>query len=84
MIDQELARLQKRLEELEGRVIPEFEHRSEQLYAQIMVLDGDSPERHRLEAEYKVVSNDLKMRSQELLNLRQEIDNLALASKSRR
>ncbi len=83
-IDQELARLQKRMDELEERVIPEFENKAEQLYVQIMLLKEGSPERHGMEAEYKVLSNDIRMRSQERLNLRQEIDNLTLEKNTSR
>lgn len=84
MIDEELNRLKTRMNELKQRIIPDFESRSEQLYARIMPLPKGSEERDRLEHEYKLLSKELGKRSNELVNLRQTMDNLAFEKSLKR
>jgi len=84
MIDQELVRMQTRIDELSSRIIPDFEHRTEMLYGQIMTLRKDSAEREKHEEEYAHLSKELRIRSDELVNLRLEMKNLALEKNRRR
>ena len=76
MIDQEIMRLKNRMTELTERIIPEFEHKTEVLYAHIMTLEKGSEEREREEEEYARLSKELRLRSDELINSRQQIENL--------
>ena len=78
MIDRELEKRYKRLNELEKRVIHDLENRTEQLYAQIMFMHKGSEERLKLEHEYTKDSKELSMRSKELRELRHEIEILKL------
>lgn len=78
LIDRELEKRYWRLDELEKRVIRDLEHRTEQLYAQIMFLQKGNEERIRLENEFNKDSKELRMRSSELRELRQEIETLKL------
>jgi hypothetical protein len=78
MIDEELLRLHNRLDDLRLRVIPEFESKTELMFAQIMPMRRDSEERKILEAEYKILSRELSTRSDELIKIRQEIENLEM------
>ena len=84
MIDQELMRLNNRKDELSIRIIPDFEHRTEMLYGQIMTLRKDSRERLKLEEEYNHLSKELRLRSDEIINIRLEIQNLELEKKLKR
>lgn len=84
MIDEELRRLQARLDELTNRIIPDFENRTQLLYAQIMPLRKESEERERLEAEYTLLSKELRLRSDELFNIRQQMQNLEVQKSLRR
>jgi hypothetical protein len=45
LIDRELEKRYRRLDELEKRVIHDLEHRTEHLYSQIMFLNKGSEER---------------------------------------
>ena len=78
LIDRELEKRYRRLDELEKRVIHDLEHRTEQLYGQIMFLPKGSEARGRLENEFTKDSKELGMRSAELHELRQEIEILML------
>lgn len=78
MIDQELMRLKNRMDELSSRIIPDFEHRTQMLYGQIMTLRKDSEERERYEEEYAHLSKELRLRSDEIINLRLEKENLEM------
>ncbi len=78
IIDQELMRLKNRMDELSSRIIPDFEHRTQMLYGQIMTLRKDSEERERYEEEYAHLSKELRLRSDEIINLRLEKENLEM------
>ena len=78
LIDRELEKRYRRLDELEKRVIHDLEHRTEQLYGQIMFLPKGNEARGKLEHEYTKDSKELRMRSAELRELRQEIETLKL------
>ncbi len=84
MIDQEIMRLKTRQQELTSRVIPDFEHRTQTLYTQIMTHPKDTPEREKLEQEYIKLSKELTLRSDELISTRQQIDNLEMEKNFRR
>ena len=84
MIDQEIMRIKGRTDDLKNRIIPDFEHKTEALYARIIPLEKGHPERDKLEAEYTRLSKELRLRSDELINSRQEIENLELQKKMRR
>ena len=84
MIDQELNRIRIRMEELTVRIIPDFENRTQLLYAQIMQLPKESEERERLEHEYTLLSKELRLRSDELISARQQKENLELEKNNRR
>lgn len=84
MIDQELMRLKTRMDELSSRIIPDFENRTELLYGHIMTLRKDSQEREKQEVEYAHLSKELRLRCDELLNLRLEMENMELEKKLRR
>ncbi|MEX2489524.1 MAG: hypothetical protein WD356_08380 [Pseudomonadales bacterium] len=83
MIDQELTRLRRRKDELEQRIIPVLESRTQSLFAQIMPLGKETEEREKLEADYKIQSNELRLRSDERNNIRQEIERLERLRKTR-
>lgn len=78
MIDEELMRLRARMDDLKLRVIPDFESKAEFIYAQIMPLPKDSAERKKLETEYSLQAKELTRRSDELISVRQEIENLEM------
>jgi len=78
MIDEELMRLRSRLEDLNLRVIPDFQNRTELLFARIMPMPKDSEERKRLEEEYTLLNKELTRRSDELIGVRHEIQNLEM------
>jgi hypothetical protein len=84
MIDQELMRLKTRMDELSSRIIPDFEHRTQVLYGHIMALRKDSREREMQEAEYAHLSKELRLRSDEIINIRLEMENLELEKNLRR
>lgn len=76
MIDQELIRLHRRKDELEQRIIPALESRTQSLFTQLMPLHKGTEEREKLEAEYQIQSSELRLRSDERNNIRQEIQKL--------
>lgn len=84
MIDQEIMRIKNRMAELKDRIIPDFEHRTESLYAQILPLDRGSEERQKLEEEFHRLSKELRLRSDELVHSVQEVENLEVQKKMRR
>ncbi len=84
MIDEELMRLHNRMQDLKLRVIPEFENKTQMLYSQIMALPKDSPDRQRMESEYRNLSGELSRRSDEMINIKQQIDNLETEKQFRR
>jgi hypothetical protein len=84
MIDQELTRLRNRMSELQLRIIPDFENRTQLLYELIMPLRKDSKEREKLEAEYHLLSKELRLRSDEIIDIRQQIENLESQKTMRR
>ena len=84
MIDQELMRLKTRMDELSSRIIPDFEHRTQMLYGQIMTLKKDSEEREKHEEEYAHLSKELRLRSDEIINIRLEMENLEMEKNLRR
>ena len=84
MIDQELMRLKIRKDELSSRIIPDFEHKTEILYGHIMTLRKDSDEREKQEEEYARLSKELRLRSDEIINIRLEMENLELEKNQRR
>lgn len=84
MIVQEINRLKTRRTELTERIVPDFQHRTELLYAQIMQLPRDSEERERLEHEYTLLSKELMLRSDEVIRIGQDIENLEQEMKARK
>lgn len=76
MTDEEINRLKTRMQELRTRIIPDLESQSEQLYARIIPLKKETEEREKLEAEYKLMSRELRRRSDEIINIRRDIENL--------
>ena len=84
MLDQEIMRLKHRMTELAEKIIPEFEHKTEVLYAQIMTMEKGSDERTRLEDEFGRLSKELRLRSDELNNARMQIENLETQKSFRR
>lgn len=78
MIDQEIARLGRRMEELTRRLIPELESKTETLYAHIMPLEEGSDAREKLEHEFNLLSKELRLRSDELIEIRRQIQRLEL------
>lgn len=84
MIDTEIMRLKNRLTELSSTIIPDFEHKTQVLYAQIMTLDKGSEEREKHEDEYTRLSKELTLRSDEIIRIRHEIENLELEKNLRR
>ncbi len=83
MIEQEIKRLENRIQELEEKILPQLEHRTEFLYAQIVPLHEGSDEREKLEQEFKVLSKELRLRSDEKVNSRQEVARLRKDLESR-
>ncbi len=74
----EIKRLQDRNRELGTRVIPNLEHRTEVLYSQIMPLHHGSDERLRLEHEFDLLSKELRLRCDEVVENRHRIARLEL------
>ena len=74
MIDEELMRLANRLDDLKLRVIPDYENRTQMIYSRVMSLPKDSEERLSLGAEYKTLSSELTRRSDELIEIRLQIE----------
>lgn len=84
IIEQELMRLKNRMDELSTRIIPDFENRTQLLYGQIMTLRKDSEEREKHKEEYAHLSKELRLRSDEIVNIRLEIENLEMEKNLRR
>lgn len=84
MLGQELTRLRRRMDELEKRVIPEFESKTQSLYAQILPLPKGSEEREKLETEYNLSSKELRLRCDEMTSIRREIERLERQEGARR
>lgn len=78
MIDQEIARLRRREDDLKIRLIPELEGKTETLYAHIMLLQEGTETREKLEKEFDILSKELRLRSDELVQIRQQIQSLEL------
>ena len=76
--DPALNRLKDRMATLNGNIIPGLEGKATAIYSRIMPLPADNDVRIKLEAEYQLLSKELKKRSNELINIRHEIDNLEL------
>lgn len=74
-------RLRDRLDDLNRRVIPEFENKTQLIYAQIMQMLKESKERKKLEEEYTLLSKKLSKRCDELIGVRHEIENLETEKK---
>lgn len=83
MIEQEIARLRRRQNELQERIIPDLERRTERLYAHIMMLEHETEERTKYETEYDALFKELRVRSDEALSTRREIERLELQRKTR-
>lgn len=81
MIEEELARLQTRLDELRLRIIPDQDSRSQQIYSEVMSLPKDSDKRLKLEKEYAIVAKELGMRNDEARNISQQMENLEFEKK---
>lgn len=84
MIDQEINRLQLRKEELTVKVIPDLENRTQGLYQLILPLAKGSEDRERYEEEYALLSKELRLRSDELVSIGHEIENLEVQKSQRR
>ncbi len=81
MIDEALLRLRDRSDDLKLRVIPEFENKTQLMYSRIMQMLKESEERIKLEAEYTILSKTLSKHCDELIGIRQEIENLEMEKK---
>ena len=78
LVDQELKRMQIRLDELQDRIIRDLDNQAQQIYGQVMPLRKTSELRQKLETEYAMVSKELTLRSDEARNLKQQMENLEL------
>ena len=76
MIDEELARLKNRIDDLRNRIIPNLDSRAQQLYAQVMSMPKESEKRLKLEKEYGLMDKEIRMRSDEAIKIAQQMDNL--------
>ena len=76
MIDEELARLKNRIDDLRNRIIPNLDSRAQQVYAQVMSMQKDSEKRLKLEKEYALMDKEIRMRSDEAIKISQQMDNL--------
>ena len=50
MIDEELARLKNRIDDLRNRIIPNLDSKAQQVYAQVMSMPKESEKRLKLRA----------------------------------
>lgn len=82
--DQEIERLRKRLAELDQRIIPQLESRTQSLFTQIMPLQEGSDEREKLVEEYNRDSKELRLRSDERLEISRQIQRLQQQNQPRR
>lgn len=76
MIDEELARLKTRLDDLRNRIIPDLDGKSQQIYSQIMSMPKENEQRQGLEKEYGLMAKEVSMRSDEARNIAQQMENL--------
>jgi hypothetical protein len=76
MIDEELARLKNRLDDLRNRIIPNLDSRAQQVYAQVMSMQKESEKRLKLEKEYGLMDKEIRMRSDEAMKITQQRENL--------
>ncbi len=76
MIDEELARLKIRLDDLRNRIIPDLDGKSQQIYSQIMSMPKENEQRQGLEKEYGLMAKEVSMRSDEARNIAQQMENL--------
>jgi recombinational DNA repair ATPase RecF len=76
MIDEELARLKNRLDDLRNRIIPNLDSRAQQVYAQVMSMPKESEKRLKLEKEYALMDKEIRMRSDEAMKITQQRENL--------
>ena len=84
LVDQEINRLQIRIEELQTRIIRDLDNNAQQNYGQIMLLKKGSEHRLKLEKEYGIIAKELTLRSDEERNLKQQIENLEIEKNSKR
>lgn len=82
--DQEVEKLRRRLDDLDRRVIPELETRTQSLFAQIMPLQKGSEEREKLVEQYSRNSKELRLRSDEKVEIRRQIERLQQQKQIRR
>jgi hypothetical protein len=76
MIDEELARLKNRLDDLRNRIIPNLDSKAQQVYAQVMSMPKESEKRLKLEKEYALMDKEIRMRSDEAMKITQQRENL--------
>jgi hypothetical protein len=76
MIDEELARLKNRLDDLRNRIIPNLDSRAQQVYSQVMSMPKESEKRLKLEKEYALMDKEIRMRSDEGMKIAQQMENL--------
>ena len=81
LVDQELNRMQVRLDELQTRIVRDLDNQAQQIYGQIMLLRKDTEQRQKLETEYTKIAKELTLRSDEARNLKQQMDNLEFEKK---
>ena len=76
MIDEELARLKNRLDDLRNRIIPNLDSKAQQVYSQVMSMPKESEKRLKLEKEYALMDKEIRMRSDEAMKITQQRENL--------
>jgi hypothetical protein len=76
MIDEELARLKNRLDDLRNRIIPNLDSKAQQVYSQVMSMQKESEKRLKLEKEYGLMDKEIRMRSDEAMKITQQRENL--------
>ena len=81
MIDEELARLKNRLDDLRNRIISNLDSKAQQVYAQVMSMPKDSKKRLKLEKEYALMDKEVRMRSDEAIKITQQMENLEFEKK---
>ncbi len=81
MIDEELARLKNRLDDLRNRIIVNLDVKAQQVYAQVMSMPKESEKRLKLEEEYALMSKEVRMRSDEAIKITQQMENLEFEKK---
>jgi hypothetical protein len=59
-------------------VIPELEGKATAIYSRLMAVASGNDLGIKREAEYQQLSEELNLRSHELINIRHDIDNLEL------